>query len=636
MSYLNYTIEREEGEIARREQIVDIVVSRLRFSETYFTGVRNRLPRLYDLWRGIWTGRFHPHKNNIHLPLIYSAIWSDAANKAAISLTQWPPLQFIGYGPDDMPVARKWESLVAAQQQDMGLYAKEVDNFVTADLYGVSISQLGWRRSKDVRIIESIETSPLSQQIIRSIRKGEVITFDGPDIEPVDRLDAFPQPGVSRLDNMKWFIRRRFIDIDECHALVKAGMFDKAELDRMIREGGVNTALATDLAQAKRFQVRTGMDDETARWMDRYTRPVEIVEFWGIVPNELADDGDTFRVITVANRRYLFRNKPVPFWHKRLPFLAYSPTPDPHYFDAPGKAEICEKLQIVANRYINQALDVRDLIVDPVWFYNRDSNLNTRNLYVRPGRFIPVDGDPNSVIAPMQANLANLAQADQTVEQLRTYIQMGSGIHDDVGQGLPGPDRETARGMLARREAAGTRLNLESLLYERTYYEPLGNMQVSLNKQFLETPTEVMILGDNAMVDPITQMPIVDTRTTISEDDMRYAYNVRAIGASSGLTKTVRQQNMIQLLQAMASPMGQMAMGAINVVNFWKTIFRDFDIPNINEIFQQNPMLMQQVGMTGAAGPGGVPSPEQMTGQVPIPGVGGQAPDMTSMLQGQQ
>lgn len=630
-----YLIEREQGAFARQEQIVDIVISRLRHSEAYHSGVRHRLPRLYDMWRGVWTGRFHPHKNNIHIPLIYSAIWADAARKAQTTFGTWPPLSFLGYGPDDMPVARKWESLIAAQMSDMDLFMKEVDNYVTAGLYGVAITQVGWRKDEEMRIMEDLQVAPLTGQLIRTIRKGQVVTFDGPDTEPVDRLDAYPQPNVKRMRDMKWFIRRRFIDLDECRALAKVGVFDKAELDRMVREGGVNSALATDLASMKRFQVRTGMDDETARWMDKYTRPVEIVEMWGVIPSELADDGDTLRVITVANRRYLMRNRPLPFWHKRLPFLVFSPTPDPHYFDAPGKAEICEKLNIVANRYVNQSLDVGDLIVDPVWFYDRTAMANTRNLFVKPGRFIPVDGNPSEVVFPLQANLQHLAVADQKIAQMREYVQMGSGIHDDVVQGLQGPDRETARGMLARREAAGTRLMLESLLYEKMYFEPLGNMMVAIDKQFLEGPVEVLILGDNAMLDPVTKQQIVSTRAVLEDRDLISTYTARAMGATSALSKSMKQQNLIQLLTAMGSPIGQMVMGNINAVNFWRSIFREFEIPNINEIFMIDPMMNAMMQNAGGQVPGEVPSSGAIAQGGEIPGLQGtdQSSDFSAFMQ---
>src|SRR5258705_11499584 len=124
-------IQKAEGTVAYRDQIVDVVTSRKKLSESYFTGIRNQWPRLYDLWRGTWSGRFHPHKNNVHIPLIFSAVWADAARKAAASLSSYPPVSFMGYGPDDMKVARKQEALNAAQFKDDDAFMKQVSLIVS-------------------------------------------------------------------------------------------------------------------------------------------------------------------------------------------------------------------------------------------------------------------------------------------------------------------------------------------------------------------------------------------------------------------------------------------------------------------------------------------------------------------------
>lgn len=629
---MSYTISRAQGAIAQRDQMIDMVVSRMKYSEMYFTGIRNRLPRLYDLWRGIFTGKYHPHKNNVHIPLIYSAIWADAARKAATSLNAYPILNFIGYGPDDEPIAHKQEALINAQMKDADVFVKEVMNFVTADLYGTSISQVMWDFREEWQIITDTAVLPLSGQRVKQIMKDKVVTFDGPNWENVDRLDFFPQPGVKRLESMQWVIRRYFLDLDEVRFLVSKGMFDAGELRRLEHEGGVNGPTAHDEALIRRFQIRTGMSDQEARWMDKFSRPVEMLEFWGRVPTELAPDGAWKRVVTVANRRYLMRNKPLPFFHAQLPFIAFSPTPDPHYFDAPGKAEIAEKLQIVANRYVNQTLDAADLAIDPQYGYNRNMGINTRNLMTRPGGMIGMDGDPRTGIAPLHTNLEGVMLGGQKTQEMRQYIQMGTGIVDDAVQGLEGSDRQTAREFVGRREAAGTRLMLESRLYEEMYLEKLGNMMMALNRQFLSGPSEIMILGDNATIDPITKLPIKDTRDQIETHEVMARYYARAMGATSALSRGVRQQNLGQLLQYISS--NQSMAGAINMTNFLRQIFREYEIPNVNSLMNQQPALQDILSQAtgGAPDANQIPTSGQMAqGIMPQPAPSGQSPMLGAM-----
>ncbi len=64
---ISNTIERAAGAWAYREQMCNLVVESAAYSERQFQGIRSKWPRLYDLWRGSWNGRFHPHKNNVGL-----------------------------------------------------------------------------------------------------------------------------------------------------------------------------------------------------------------------------------------------------------------------------------------------------------------------------------------------------------------------------------------------------------------------------------------------------------------------------------------------------------------------------------------------------------------------------------------
>lgn len=588
-------IERAAGAYAYEQQMCNMVVECVQHSESQFNGIRSKFPRLYDLWRGTWSGRFHPHKNNVHIPLIFSAIWADAARKAASSLSSYPPVNFMGYGPEDAAIARKQEALNAAQFKDDNGFLKQVDAIVAGSLYGVCVMQVGWKRDEQERIMEQIDRMPLSGKVVRHIRKGKVVMFDGPESIMVDLLDFFPQPTVARLRDMKWVVRRYFLDLDDCRYLASIGTFDKAALSRLERDGALGGGQGALVTSIQRFQVRTGMDDETARFMDKYSRPIEILEFWGKVPSELSPDGVLSRVVTVANRRYMMRNRPNPYNHGQIPFLAYSPTPDLHYFYAPGKAEIVEKLQIVGNRYLNQSLDAADLMIDPMWFYDRGAGLVTRNLYSRPGRFVGLNGNPSNAIMPMQPYMQGLSVADQKISQIREFLQMGTGIVDDAVQGIGGDSRQTAREFIGRREAAGTRLMLESRIYEETMLEPMANMFAALSKQFLEPPVEVLILGDGSQIDPVTNMPIPASRETLSAYDLFPSYTARALGATMGLSKQMQQQNLLSLLQALGTPLGQSLMGQINAVNFFRGIFRTFEVPNINEIFAVNPMLQQML-----------------------------------------
>ena len=189
MNYL--TIERAQGAEAQREQLVSFATDFIKESESQYSAVRQLWPRLYDLWRGTWTARYAPHRNSVHIPLIFSALWADAARKAATSLNAYPICTFLGYGPDDQQVARKREGLFAAQAKDDRIFEKQVDMILSGALYGRSVMQVGWKRVQKTRIIEAVDRTPLTGKIVRSIRKGDIVMFDGPESRQIDLLDFF-------------------------------------------------------------------------------------------------------------------------------------------------------------------------------------------------------------------------------------------------------------------------------------------------------------------------------------------------------------------------------------------------------------------------------------------------------------
>ncbi len=596
-----YRIQLEGDAEARRDQMVTMVRVRREESERCYESFKSRLPEWYDLWRGFTTGSWTPTKNNLWIPLIYSTIWSDVARKVATAFSKWPIVSFSGYGPDDMPESRKQEALVNAQLNDAGVIAKEIVTLLGADLYGSAISQVMWDHQEETRNNVDFKTLPLSGETLRVMRKERLVTFDGPNYRTVDLIDAFPQPNFREINGnqgMQWFIVRYYLDIDDCKYLAsEAGgeVFSIREVNRLINEDG-HIAQRSDEAMMRRFETRHGISNATGA--DKYSRPVELIEMWGRAPAEFKSEfgGSTNVVITVANGKYLFRSADTPFNHRQKPFIKFSPTPDPHYFFAPGKAEIAHQLQIAGNRFVNHQLDAADLLVHPMFIFDRSKGVNTRNLWARPGGTYGVDGDPDSAIKPLQMDFRGLQAGSEMTRTMWQFIQMGTGVAEDTIMGMDsgGSDRQTAREFMGRREASGTRLMLESVLYDTQYLEPLANMFCALNLQFLELPREVLLIGDSAVHDPVTGEQINDTRVQIDGSVLNRQYAAKANGTTMTMSAEAQKANLLQVFQIVAgAPPGMLA--AFDMTVFLKTVMREMGIRNPNEMIRQVPQMNEML-----------------------------------------
>jgi hypothetical protein len=507
----------------------------------------------------------------------------------------------VGYGPDDAPIARRREALIHAQMKDCDSFQKAYNFFLTADLYGTAVARWGWTHREQEMIISQQVPLPVANVMTTINRRQNVVTFDGPDWQPLDLLDFFPQPGVRTIPDMAWVCEREYMDLDQVRALAQPDedgrvVFDPSEVARMEREG-IGVAKVTDDWKSWRSQGPT-LEDESQRYSEKYARPIEIITMWGRIPSELAADGVVDRVISVANGNYLLRNRPIPFWSGLKPYGSYSPMPDPHYFFAAGKAEVSAKLQIIANRFTNQQLDALDIFIDPAFFYNTNSGLNTRNLLMRPGKFIPMQGNPQDGIMPVVPNLQGVQLGGQMTGTVWQWMQQGTGIIEDTVQGGQG-NRQTAREYLGRAEAVATRLMLESRLFEEGFLEPLADTFVDLNRQFMTEDREVFILGPNAKMDSVTGLPIPDTtRQTITGWDLVPNYEAKAVGATTRLGRANRQQNLTFLLQAASA--NPISAAAVNWINFFRQVFREFEIDNINELIKSEPEMQKVLAQTGA------------------------------------
>lgn len=581
------------------DSIISMIRARRNAAINRYQNFYRRVARWYDLYRGVSTGRFAAFRNNIHIPFILSVIQSDVARKVQTSFGSWPVVEFSGYGPEDAAIARKNETLISAQMKDCESFRKAVDFFLCADMYGTAIARVGWKEQR--QMMQWREMGPMGQEVTR---KGNVLQFDGPDWDNIDILDFWLQPGKRRVPEAAWGIHRYYIDLDELAEQVNLGMFDRSGFNELKRSGSMPTDQENEYRE--RTNVYRSFSEYTSRRTEAFAKPVEIWDMWGRVPVEFAPDGIVQRVITLANGKILLRNRPNPFWHGQLPFLAYSPMPDPHYFHGPGKIEVAEKMQFAANRFANQKMDAIDLVIDPMWLVNRGMVPDTQNLFSRAGKIVGIDGpvtDDN--IKSLAPDIRGLQVAYTEIAQLWQWIQQGTGIIEDTVQGgAPATSRQTLGEFRGRQENVMTRLMLEARLAEEGFIEPLANMFRRLNQQFLTVPHAVKILGTDAVTNPITGRPMPQEPMSINLDDVNMDYSARAIGATQLLGKQVKQQNMIMLLQAASAHPA--AATLVNWDAFFRQIFKEFDFKNVNELVLERQSQVGQEMMQG-----GPPSPAE-------------------------
>jgi len=596
--------------LQRREledRYLQLVREHFEHSKTTFSAYFNKLQRRYDLYRGSYKTVSEGGWNDIHIPLLFSVVQSDVARKLRIIFGGNPVLSFVPTGGEDQEKARRMERLVDYQLYDAKTYQKGARFLLNADLYGTSIYKYSWKSVYG-------STRRRGQGAVANVRTGsKTLRFNGPWWEHKDSTDFFPFPGIIDIEDMPGVVDRYYMEFEDIRAGAELGpngeeaIYDEAQV-RKLGENPPSPPVNDE--RALRRNVATAQQDESWLRITKFSKPVEILEYWGRVPDDMsvtdeAGEEVTELLITVADRKWVLNAIPNPHWDRSKPFGAYRPFEDPHFFHPPGKADVVEKLQVAMNRLANSRLDLLDLTIFPPMLYNENSGLMPRRMFSGPGAMIGVNGSvAETEIRQMQFDLRGAQLSFAEGETIWKWMQQATGIIEDVSQGVGASDRQTAREFMGRAEAVSTRLEQEVRLAEVQWMEPLGNAFVEMNRQYLPLDTEVKMIGSHAIWDTVSERIVPPEQIRITQQDLDSDYDVRATGATRSLGRAQKVAGLQQAAQILA-PIPQVA----STVN-WRLFVRQYLaelLPNVDQVMnteqqqQQALMMAAQMNAKGAA-----------------------------------
>jgi hypothetical protein len=594
-----------------REMIINLVIGRWDESDKSLVGFDKKLKDFYNLFRCIYTGSKPPWKNVVMLPLLQSAIWSDAANKLAILMSEYRIIEMSANQDGAVASAKRAESMTNQQFADMRMYEKFLDFIVMGDMYGTAIYRYGWRQEGRIhRLRHSVFGMEYEDETM-------VQTFNGPDINTVDLLDFRPQRGKRDIPSMLYVHHRYWMDLDDMEEenfnamqMGKQPPWDPMAL-KELRSVPISNAQRVEMND--RYSVWRSWSDFQEKTNTRFERPVEIIEQVGLVPREYAPDGIRLRIMTLGNRCVPLRNVPLPNWSLEKFFISHSPMPDPHYFHGIGKIEPVATLAATANKLVSNRLDVLDLVLQPALFVSDSTELDVQNLVLWPGRVIKIQGETGEAnIRPVQFDLSAYPLVVNELESIGRYIDQGTGIQRDTVMGMLSGDRQTAREFLGRMEQARTRLGLETRLLEIQVVERLANAMVGLTRQYGSFPYMVSRLGADAIFDPDTGQPIPQDQMEVNLADINMDHKIRAVGATNYLSKSMQKQDFIAAMQVMSQ--NPFALQKTNWDAFLSKWWRAFDFEPSEMMLRQPNMLPPEEGGTAGAGPPQGPGLPQLGG----------------------
>jgi len=222
---------------------------------------------------------------------------------------------------------------------------------------------------------------------------------------------------------------------------------------------------------------------------------VKITEYWGLIPKKYVnknaaydefdyDEDDLIEaVVTIANDSTLLRVVENPFMMKDRPFIYYQHDRVPGKFWGRGVAEKGYNMQKALDAELRSRIDALALTTHPMMGIDATRIPRGAKLEVRPGKTILTNGDPATVLRPM--NFGQLqAHTFQESAELERMLSMATGAFDTATSTAAQPRNATASGMSMIQAASIKRQKRTLMNFQNNFLIPMLNKVINRKIQF--------------------------------------------------------------------------------------------------------------------------------------------------------
>lgn len=347
-----------------------------------------------------------------------------------------------------------------------------------------------------------------------------------PRVSYVSVWNCYPDPDARNMQECEYFIERHRMSKSELRALKMNKSYRSESIDKAIEYGPNYEPESWE---------QTIQDNPNVHNVERY----EVLEFWGIIDRDTADeyhdfvipremnDKDSFQVnIWICNGQ-LLRMIVNPFKPNRIPYHAVPYEINPYSFFGVGVAENMEDTQLLMNGFMRMAVDNAAKAGNLMIEVNEDMLVPGQDMEIYPGKIWRRSGG-----APGQAifgtSFPSTSQETMTMfDKARQLADESTGMpsYAHGGTGVTGVGR-TASGMSMLMGAAAQNIKSVVRNFDDYLLTPLGKDFFSFNMQF-------------------------NFKEKYTQGDLE----VVARGTESLMRNEVRSQKLMQLMQIGANPM---------------------------------------------------------------------------------
>jgi len=512
------------------------------------TNYQEKWDEYYRLWRGVYdAGDKTRESENSKLisPALQQAIEATVAEleEATFGSEQWFDIRddFLDQTPGDVSYLRK---LLKEDLEKEGIKEAIAEIFLNGAIYGTGVGK--------ILVEEKTERYPVETPIpgtLTTQRLVQEIPYICVKVEPVAPQDFLIDPVATHIDEALGVATEMMKPMYSVIRGIKDGIYDDVPI------GSYN-----DVDSDYDYESTIEDDDQ-----------VKLTEYWGLIPKKFIgknaaydefdyeEDDLVEAVVTIVNDSQVLRVVENPFMMKDRPFIYYQHDRVPGKFWGRGVAEKGYNMQKALDAELRSRIDALALTTHPMMGIDATRIPRGAKLEVRPGKTILTNGDPATVLRPM--NFGQLqAHTFQESAELERMLSMATGAFDTATSTAAQPRNGTASGMSMIQAASIKRQKRTLMNFQNNFLIPMLNKVINRKIQFDPQRYPLMdykflpysTMGIMAKELEMTQM--IQLLSVIPPDSPAHQALVVGVLESSSVNN---RDELIQMLMQPADPQAQ-------------------------------------------------------------------------------
>lgn len=272
------------------------------------------------------------------------------------------------------------------------------------------------------------EESSVPENLKRKIRpkKNYRLRIRG---EVVDPREFVFEPDVKRIEETGYTIEKITKRFYEIESLFETGILEKSKRDEVLKRGHTASSIgAGDIVTYDTTKIQTR---DQLPHKNQYAPVVEFLEYFGPL---MGNDGRVLeenKHFIVANSDILVKDRRIPYWSQKPPYLYAVFSKSPGKAVGAGVADSGVDHQILTNELFGTFLDMLKLAVYPPMIYDANAIQNPEEVEqgLYPNMFLKSYGGAAKDVFSQVHFDTNVAQVlFQTLERLRVQAESAAGV----------------------------------------------------------------------------------------------------------------------------------------------------------------------------------------------------------------